>query len=167
MRILILAGGVLLGVAIQATLFAKLNLPGQLTPDLILIMAIAYGLLRGPDEGMIFGAVVGFMLDLLSGGLIGISVLSKMTAGFAAGLLEKTIFKDNLLVPALAAFVGTILISSFEIILQLAFKSNYHFGFTLLSAILPLALYNAIFAPFIYYLFLKLEHILVERDSNA
>jgi len=166
MRVLILSIGTILGVALQATWLTSLNLPGNIVPDLILIMVISYGLLRGPDEGLFFGLAAGLFLDLVAGGVIGIQTLSKTAAGFTAGLLEKTIFKDNLLVPVIAALAGTLIFESFSLLMQLSFHGNYNYWLLLISAIIPLALYNAVFAPFIYRLFLKMEHFITERTEN-
>ncbi len=166
MRVLILSIGAILGVALQATWLASLNLPGNIVPDLILIMVISYGLLRGPDEGLFFGLAAGLFLDLVAGGLIGIQTLSKVTAGFTAGLLEKTIFKDNLLVPVIAALVGTLFFESLNVMMHLSFHGNYNYWLLLISAIFPLAFYNAVFAPFIYHLFLKMERFIAERTDN-
>lgn len=166
MRILILSIGAILGIALQATWLADLNLPGNIVPDLILIMVISYSLLRGSDEGLFFGLAAGLFLDLVAGGVIGIQTLAKATAGFSAGLLEKTIFKDNLLVPVIAAFVGTLVLESLSVLMQLSFHGNYNFWLQIVSTIIPLALYNAAFAPLIYKLFLKMERYIQERSGN-
>ncbi len=166
MRFLILSIGAILGVALQATWLAQLNLPGDIVPDLILIMVISYGLLRGPDEGLFFGLAAGLFLDLVGGGLIGIQTLSKSIAGFSAGLLEKTIFKDNLLVPVIAALIGTLVLESVNVLMYLSFNSNYNYWLVLVSAIIPLSLYNAVFAPVIYHLFLKMERFIIEKTDN-
>lgn len=166
MRILILSIGAILGIALQATWFADLNLPGNIVPDLVLIMVISYSLLRGPDEGLFFGLAAGLFLDLVAGGVIGIQTLAKAIAGFTAGLLEKTIFKDNLLVPVIAAFVGTLILESLSVLMQLSFHGNYNFWLLMVSAIIPLALYNAAFAPLIYKVFLKMERFIQERSGN-
>ncbi len=163
MRPLILSIAVILAVVIQATWLPAMHLPGQVTPDLILIMVVSVGLLRGPDKGLFFGIVSGLFLDLLSGHIIGVQALSKMALGFCAGLMEKNIFKDNILVPAMAVFGATLVFESFNIFFYMAFHANYNFLSTFLSTILPLAFYNALFAPFIYYLVLKMERWMDER----
>ncbi len=163
MRFWLLSLSVLLGVLLQATWLPALNLPGQVIPDLVLIMVVNYALLRGSDEGLIFGLCAGFFVDILAGGLIGVQVATKTLAGYTVGLLEKTIFKDNLLLPALAVFVATISLETLHFIMYMAFKVNNNFIDVMLNMIFPLALYNAFFAPFIYYLFLKLERYLIER----
>ncbi len=166
MRFWVLTIGVILGVAIQATWLAGLNLPGQVIPDLVLIMVISYGLLRGPDEGLLFGLLSGFFLNLLSGGIIGIEALSKMMAGYSAGLLEKNIFKDNLLVPVIAVFLGTVIFDSVSLLMYIAFKANYNFWGAMLTTVLPQALYSSVLAPLIYYLMLRLERFLAERSNS-
>ncbi len=163
MRFLILSIWVILGVVVQATWLAALHIPPQITPDIVLIMTISYGLLRGPDQGLLFGLGAGFFVDLLSGGIIGVSALSKMIAGFSAGFMEKNIFKDNFLVPALAVFIGAFFCESFNIIMFTAFKANIDIWYNLLIIILPLALLNALLAPLIYHFMLKLERFLAER----
>jgi len=163
MRFWILSLSVILGVVIQSTWLPALNLPGQIVPDLILIMVITYALLRGSDEGLIFGLCAGFFVDILSGGLIGVQAATKILAGYSVGLLEKTIFKDNLLLPALAVFVGTIFLELLNFIMYLAFKVNTNFFDLMVNVTFPLAFYNALLAPLIYYLFLKLERYLMER----
>lgn len=166
MRVLILSIGAVLVVALQATWLADLNFPGDIVPDLILIMVISYGLLRGPDEGLFFGLAAGLFLDLVAGGLIGIQTMSKSIAGFSAGLLEKTIFKDNLLVPVIAALIGTIVLESLNVLMYLSFHGNYNYWLVLVSAIFPLSVYNALFAPVIYHLFLKMERFIAEKTDN-
>ena len=166
MRFLVLSIGVILSVAIQETWLASLNLPGHIVPDLLLIMVICYGLLRGPNEGLLFGLLSGFFLNLLTGGIIGIEALSKMVAGYVSGLLEKNIFKDNLLVPVLAVFVGTLIFDSFSTIMHISFKANLNFLLIFISLILPQALYNSILAPLVYYFMLKLERFLIERGNS-
>ncbi|TCL70954.1 rod shape-determining protein MreD [Hydrogenispora ethanolica] len=166
MRFAILTISVILGVAIQATWLAQLNLPGQVVPDLILILVISYGLLRGPDEGLLFGLAAGFFLNLHSGGIIGIEALSKMMAGYCAGLLEKNIFKDNLLVPVVAVLAGTLIFNSFSGLMYIAFKANYNLWGMFISNILPQTAYNAVLAPLVYYFLFKSEHFISEQSNS-
>lgn len=166
MRFFILSIGVILGTAIQSTWLSTLHLPGQVKPDLVLILVISYGLLRGAYHGASFGLLAGLFMDLLSGNVIGVGALVKMTAGFSAGLLEKAIFKDNLLVPALAAFLGTILFETFDLIMHLSFHANYHFVSAFVSIVFPQSLYNALLAPILYYFLLEMENMLAERAAR-
>jgi rod shape-determining protein MreD len=166
MRLLCLAVSVILSVVIQATWIAQLNLPAQVKPDLVLVIVISYALLKGPYIGTNVGLFAGFFMDLVSGNIIGGGVLTKMVAGLTAGMLEKTIFKDNLLVPTIAVFGGTIIFETLNLVIQLSFGVNLAFFYMLLHIILPMAFYNAILAPLIYQLLFTIERLISERASD-
>ncbi|HYH02299.1 MAG TPA: rod shape-determining protein MreD [Bacillota bacterium] len=166
MRVIILAFGVILSVVIQATWLTQLNLPAQVKPDLVFIIVVSYALLKGPYIGTNLGLFAGFFMDLASGNIIGVGVLTKMLAGFSAGLLEKTIFKDNLLVPAIAVYLGTILFETLNLIIYISFGANFNFFHTILHTVLPVACYNAILAPVIYHLLHKMDQFISERASD-
>lgn len=165
MRFVILTISVILLTAVQSTWLAGMNLPGLVKPDMILVLVIGYGLYHGYYKGAFFGLIAGFFMDILSGGIIGIGALVKMAAGFTAGLLEKTIFKDNLLVPALAVFLGTIIFETFNLLMLISFHANYRFSMLLVSAIFPMAIYNSLLAPILYYFLLKMEKFLAEQTA--
>jgi rod shape-determining protein MreD len=166
MRSVFLACSVIMSVVIQATWISWLNLPAGVKPDLVLVIVITYALLKGPYVGINLGLCAGFFMDLASGNIIGGGVLTKLLAGCAAGILEKTIFKDNLLVPTLAVFLGTIFFESFNLLIRLSFGSNLGFFAMLWQIVLPEALYNAILAPVIYQLLYTMERLISERTSD-
>jgi rod shape-determining protein MreD len=156
-HLFLLGLAVFLSAVLQATWLPMLHLPGGLVPDLVLVFVICHALLNGPEKGFLFGAVAGLFLDLLSGGLIGLEMLTKTGAGYLAGFLEKNIFKESLFIPALNVFGGTILIESIHLVLQMIFNANYHLGWTLLQAVLPLAFYNALCAPAVHLLLIRID----------
>jgi rod shape-determining protein MreD len=156
-RFILLGIAVLASVALQATWLSMLPLPGGVVPDLVLVLVICYALLNGPKKGFLFGALAGFFVDIFSGGLIGLEMLTKTGAGYLAGLLEKKIFKESLFVPTVNVFAGTILVESAHLLLQMVFNSNYHLGWTLLVAVLPLAFYNALCAPVVHLFLLRID----------
>jgi rod shape-determining protein MreD len=54
-------------------------------PDLVLLAVVAWGLLRGSAEGMIWAFIGGIVLDLLSGGPLGGITLALLIVAFLAG----------------------------------------------------------------------------------
>ncbi len=158
-RLLVIALFTLLGLVLQATFFAEINLFGLgLIPDLVLILVVSYAMLRGPWYGAILGLTAGLIADLFAGGPVGVGALAKTVVGFSAGLLEKAIFKDNLLVPFLALLAGTIINEA--VFLAVAGTLGWHFGTVLyfLPKLLLMAAYNAILAPLIYHELYRFEN---------
>jgi len=158
LRVIAITLVVIFSLVLQATIFAELAHVGlTIVPDLVLIIAVSYGLLKGPWYGGIVGLTAGLLSDLYAGGLIGVGALNKMLSGFLAGLLEKTIFKDNLLIPAISLLVATVFHEFLFFLIGGAL--GWHFGaiLSIIPRIFVLALYNAALAPLVYQQFHKLE----------
>lgn len=165
MRGWLLALGLILAFAIQ-TAVAPIISPFGLKPDLILLMVIAIGLIKGPVMGMGFGLVGGFLLDCLAGHIIGPHAFANMVIGLSCGLMEKTIFKDNLLVPSLTAWVGTLIQELLVSLILLAFRWNTLFFLDLWRYTIPLMFYHALLAPAVYYLIYHIERRLMFRSTH-
>ena len=83
---LALAGAVLL----QVSLLSRLGLPGA-TPDLVLVVVMACGFVRGPRVGVVAGFAGGVLVDLAppSLGYFGLTALLLAVAGYAAGVVAE------------------------------------------------------------------------------
>jgi rod shape-determining protein MreD len=81
---LLIAGGVVLALALQTTL-ARYLIGGRFVVDLVLVAVVYAALAAGPVSGMVTGTVAGLIQDVLSTGIIGIGGLSKTIVGFIAG----------------------------------------------------------------------------------
>ena len=110
MTLRILVFGVLFvsSIILQSTLFHYLKIAG-VKPDLLLVIVILYSILKGEKHGARLGFVFGLLEDLLVGRYIGLQALTKMTVGYTIGLLERKVYQDNIIIPAGAAFAGTVL----------------------------------------------------------
>jgi len=106
-RFLVYLCGLVLLLAIQGSFFSSWSWEGTL-PDLILLATISIGLLLGFAEGAVVGFLGGLLLGLASGQLAGASALAYGMAGIWAGWLRDRLPPDLLVVPLLAAGVGTI-----------------------------------------------------------
>lgn len=144
----------LIAAVIQSTILARVTI-FSIRIDLFLIIVISFALLKGRKTGMIVGFIVGFIQDLLVGRFLGLHAISRMIVGYLLGLMEQRVFKENLIVPILAAFIGTIIAEFIVWFISLFLFWHYPFLNALKQVILPSALVNALFAPFIYDFFYK------------
>lgn len=71
--------------------------------DPMLIVVVTVGLLHGPEEGAIVGAGCGLLADVMTGVPLGLGMLAGAAVGFCAGLAERSIYVENLWLPAIAA----------------------------------------------------------------
>ncbi len=129
---------------------------GGVVPDLILITLVYYSISRDQFYGTVLGATYGFLIDLITGSLLGSSMLSKTIAGFTAGYFSTETKKDiNIrtyifsLIVFISALIDSVIFSFFS-----AFDVQTNiFKLLFEQALLP-SLYTAavsilfIFSPF-------------------
>ena len=90
------AAAILVAVLLQASVFARLPLPGG-QPSVVLVLVVAIGLSGGPNAGLAAGFGAGLLTDLLAEHPLGILALCFALAGFLAGLLEADVERTVLL----------------------------------------------------------------------
>ena len=78
---------------VQITVIPLIAIAGVI-PDLVLITLVYYSISRDQFYGTVLGAYYGFLIDLITGSLLGSSMLSKTIAGFTAGYFSTETKKD-------------------------------------------------------------------------
>ena len=76
--------GIAAAVALQTTLDRWFT---RGSVDLVLVVVVFAALTSGRVTGLLTGSIAGLVQDALSGGVIGVSGLSKTIVGFAAGIV--------------------------------------------------------------------------------
>jgi rod shape-determining protein MreD len=107
----VLKAGLLLWLAVllQVTLLGGL---GFLSPDLVLVVVVVLGLLRGAVFGSVAGFAGGLLLDVATlNPVMGVSSLVLATLGYWCGRYGETTGRDRSHAPFLAVAVATVLAS--------------------------------------------------------
>ena len=76
-RKLILAVLILLAFVLQGTVFQTLSI-ASIVPNLLLILTVSFGFMRGKKEGMFVGFFCGLLIDIFYGSMIGFYALIYM-----------------------------------------------------------------------------------------
>ena len=140
---------------VQLTVVPLIAIDGVI-PDLVLISLVYYSISRDQFYGTVLGGTYGVFLDLITGSLLGSSMLSKTIAGFTAGYFSTETKKEiNIttyifsLIVFICALIDSIIFSFFS-----AFDVQTNiFKLLFEQALLP-SLYTAmvsvlfIFSPF-------------------
>ncbi len=122
----------------------------RLKPDLVLLTTLAYGLLYGPAAGGRFGLVSGLLQDLLLGRYLGVFALTRMTAGYLAGVAERRLYRESLLILIATGAATSIFADLLFMLLMGATGYPLDPLADMGRVILPAALYNGLMAPLIY-----------------
>ena len=76
---------------LQTTTFQTLSFAG-ITPNFMIIVVAAFGLMRGKREGMYIGFICGLLIDIFCGFYLGIYALLYMYVGYLTGLFQKRFY---------------------------------------------------------------------------
>ncbi len=141
-------------VIVQVTVFPHLRLFG-VVPDLGLLVAIAVGYQEGPEAGALVGFVAGLGYDLFLETPLGLSALAYALVGYGVGIIESSLLRSPRWLPSLLGFlgglVGGLLIITIGVLVGLDGVKGAHGVETVLFA----ALYDALLAPFVFFLVRK------------
>jgi len=140
-----------MGLLLEKTVLHFLRVAG-VKPDLVLLLVIFNGILKGPREGAFWGFTGGLLEDFACGHYIGLQALSKLCAGYAAGLVEVRVYKESLLVAAVVVWAVSLIAGAVVYLLLLSLGILITPTDALLRVIFPVAVYNGLLS-FLFYRF--------------
>lgn len=133
----------------QAAIFSSLAIGGG-TPDLLLVVVISLGLLRGSVPGAVLGFAGGLVVDLLTLDTLGLTSLVLTLAGFWAGRYAETTARGRRMPVLLAVGVMTVLAGVFGFALHYMLGEDVVARHALVTALLPAVALNLVLALPIY-----------------
>lgn len=150
----------LIAYILQTTVFQSLALAG-VVPNLVLVVTISYGYLRGRTHGMWIGLVSGLMFDMEYGSVIGLCGFIFMTIGFGIGHVRKIFFTDSILLPVVLISVGDFIYGMYYYVTEMLLRGRLNFGFYFIHIILPEILYTVLVGILVYYLIRTIDDFLM------
>jgi rod shape-determining protein MreD len=139
----------MLAATLQSTWLESLHILGG-RPDLAISITITWAIIRGADEGAMWGFVGGIFCDLLSGGTFGLWTIALTATGFLSGQPWVYALGPTVIRLALMSALGT-LFGHLILLIMMAFMG---YTINLVQAIQtiagPAALLNFLLSPFIF-----------------
>lgn len=164
-RVITLAILIFVCFLLQSTLFGMHDLDG-ITPNLMLILTMSFGLMRGRKEGMLTGFFCGFLTDCFFMQIMGPFMFLYMIIGYMNGFFHKNYMVEDVMLPLFVViadefiFNMSIYVFSFMLMNRLDLK-GYFFGI-----ILPETLYTAIITVVLYKIFVFINKHLKEKNKE-
>jgi rod shape-determining protein MreD len=160
-----------LALVLQVAVANRLPLPGEVTPDLVLLTVVALALLNGSMLGMITGFGAGLATDIVppADHTIGRYALVYCLVGYVCGLVADEMDRSAV-VPFVAvaagALIGTVLYAGVGVLID-----DPRSTWPIISHIVPLAvLYDVLASPFVLWGVVRLTRRAdgrVVHDRNA
>lgn len=123
---------------------------GGAIPNVPLLVVVTLSFVEGPSAGAIAGFVAGLLLDLLSTGPVGAWALVLSVTGYTAGMLSENLFAEGWLAPVTVAIIAGLLADFSYLLAVTILGVGPAFWQSLVRAVLPRALYNAVLVMLAY-----------------
>ncbi len=136
-------------VPVQSILMASISLNG-VQPDLGLILLFFIGLVYGEIDGVLLGLIIGFLMDLFSGGPLGPNLVSKTLLGWVSGMAGKTLLHVNAFFTLGSVFCLSLLNGLLSFFFVMLITGGWGFWASVRWVILPEALYDALLATVLF-----------------
>lgn len=146
---IVLAITIMISFLFQCTVLNHISI-GTIKPNLLVILCVSMGLMRGRKSGLWTGFFTGILVDLFYGSIFGVYALIYMYIGFFSGYACKIYFDDDVKVPmimvSIADFIYGIAVYVFVFLLRGRLAIDTYF----FRIILPEIFYSIILTFFVY-----------------
>lgn len=163
-RFIIVTVEIIICFLLQTTVFQWFAL-AKAVPNLLLILTVSVGLMRGRTEGLTIGLLCGLMVDFCYGSVIGLYAFIYMIIGYLNGYSNKIFEKDDLTIPivliGVSDFIYFFLYYIFVYLLQ--GKLNIFYYFIRLG--LPEIVYTVLISILLYKL-LNIINLRIDRNKE-
>ncbi|CDE70066.1 MULTISPECIES: rod shape-determining protein MreD [Jutongia] len=162
---------------LQASVFSHLHL-GGVSPNILIMVTAAFGLMYGRKLGMFSGVVGGLLVDAMFNSVIGLTILIYAFIGYINGMLNKLYFKDKLYIPALTIVFSDLAYGILYYVCRFMLRGRMDFPFYLLHVMIPEAIYTLIVGLLVYLIMRRIktyfnpeekvsleEHIEMDREK--
>lgn len=167
-RAIVLGILILISFLLQTSVFNLIPLAG-VVPNLLLMLTMSFGLMRGRKEGLLVGFFCGILVDLYCGFAIGPYALIYMYFGYMNGLFHRFYYVENVLLPLVMIAANDFLYGSLVYIIFFLMRNRLDYGFYLKNIILPEMIYTMLITLVIYRMLMHINRGLkrIEEGSEA
>lgn len=150
---------------LQTTFFQSVALAGQV-PNLILIVVVAAGYMRGRMEGLYVGFASGLLIDFIYSDLIGMNAMLYVMVGYIAGICNEIYYRDELSVPLLVIALSDFLFNFVFYVLNFLLRGRTDVVHYIWRNIVPEMVYTVLIAVALYQLLHTIYYRLDKKESE-
>lgn len=140
----------------QCTVFHFLELSG-VVPNLLLIVTMSFGLMRGRKEGLFVGFFSGLLIDIFSGVYLGPFAFIYMTMGYINGFFHRIYYVEDVLLPMLMITLNEFIFNIVVYVVYFLLRNRLDFGNYLISVIFPEMMYTILITLFFYKILVRIN----------
>jgi rod shape-determining protein MreD len=148
---------ILATVLLQSTVMPAIAI-GSIKPNLIVILCVSMGLMRGRKSGLWTGFFSGLLVDFFYGSVFGVYALIFMYVGYCSGYACRLLYDDDVKVPMLLAAGGDLFYGIAVYALQFLLRGRLSFGSYFSRIMLPEICYTVLMTLLVYRVYYFINH---------
>ena len=164
-RILTIFILIIISFLLQSTLLSIHSINGM-APNLMLILTMSFGIMRGRREGMLTGLFCGLLYDVFFGTLIGPYMLLFLIIGYFNGSFHKAFLMEDIMLPVFIIIIDDFLFSFMQFIFYFMLRNKTNLLFFIVNVFLPQILFTVIATIIVYRLYVFINKSLKKKVSE-
>ncbi len=164
-RFIVVTLEILICFLLQTTVFQWFPLAG-VTPNLLLILTVSIGFMRGRTEGLFIGFICGLLIDVCYGDLIGICALIYLIIGYLSGYANKVFIEEELFIPLLLVGVGEFIYFFLYYVLEFLLRGRLNIAHYFFNIGLPRIIYTVVVSILMYKLLNRINSLIEHRKDE-
>lgn len=157
---------IILCTLLQCSVFQLIEI-ASIKPNLLLIITVSFGLMRGRKSGLLMGFFSGLCCDLFFESILGFHALLYMWIGYMAGYFYRIFYDDDIKTPLLLISVADLIYGICQYVFTFLIRGRIHFFFYLERIIIPEILYTIILTILTYRILYHLNQKLCKTDKRS
>ncbi len=137
---------------------------GEIEPNILIILIVSFGLMRGKRDGMWIGFLCGLLTDLFFESTLGANALIYLWVGYLSGYFYRIFYDDDIKTPLLLISVSDLGCGLLQYIFRFLLRGRVRFFFYLGRIILPEVIYTLILTIIFYQIFYRINRRLALSD---
>ena len=134
---------------LQSTVFHFWELAG-VVPNLLLIVTMSFGLMRGRREGLLVGFFSGLLIDIFFGSILGPYAFIYMTLGYGNGFFHRIYYVEDVLLPMTMITLNDLIYNVIVYIVFFLMRNRLDFPTYFMDVVLPEMIYTILITLFFY-----------------
>lgn len=166
-RKLTMAVLILVSILLQSAICPMIAI-ASIKPNLLIILTVSFGLMRGRKEGMMTGFFCGLLTDIFFESIIGFNALIYLWVGYFSGYFYRIFYDDDIKTPlfliSISDFAYGIIQYGFMFLLRGRIQFFYYLGRVIIPEVIYTLLLTILFYRMLYAINQKLSYTDLKRS---
>ncbi|MFR8548643.1 MAG: rod shape-determining protein MreD [Lachnospiraceae bacterium] len=157
---------ILVSIILQSTVCQMIAI-ASIKPNLLIILTVSFGLMRGRRDGMLTGFFCGLLTDIFFESVLGFNAFIYMWVGYFSGYFYRIFYDDDIKTPLLLISVSDVAYGVVQYGFRFLLRGRIDFFYYLGRVILPEMFYTLILTILCYRILYAVNRKLSLSDKGV